>query len=73
MSRLTGIIAACGGEHLGDPPPPPLLRDIPAKEAEVEATIETSNAEHGEEIRAKLEAGGYPTRILPVSSLSGSV
>ena len=72
MSRLTGIIAACGASIL-EIHHHRLFRDIPAKEAEVEATIETSNAEHGEEIRAKLEAGGYPTRILPVSSLSGSV
>jgi threonine dehydratase len=46
-----------------------LFYDVPAKQADVDAIVETRNAEHVNEIVENLQAGGFPTRIL--SSRSG--
>ncbi len=50
-----------------------LFYDVPAKQAEVDAVIETRNAEHVHEIIAALEAGGFPTRVLSARSDEGLV
>ena len=48
-----------------------LFHDVPAKQADVDAVIETLNAEHVREIGAALEAGGFPTRVLSARSDEG--
>ena len=50
-----------------------LFYDVPAKQAEVDAVIETRNAEHVHEIMAALKAGGFPTRVLSARSDEGLV
>ena len=50
-----------------------LFYDVPAKQADVDAVIETRNAEHVHEIIAALEAGGFPTRVLSARSDEGLV
>ena len=50
-----------------------LFYDVPAKQADVDAVIETRNAEHVYEIIAALEAGGFPTRVLSARSDEGLV
>jgi threonine dehydratase len=50
-----------------------LFHDVPAKQADVDAVIETRNAEHVREITAALEAGGFPTRVLSARSSEDQV
>ncbi|MCH9012844.1 MAG: threonine ammonia-lyase [Proteobacteria bacterium] len=50
-----------------------LFYDVPAKQADVDAVIETRSAEHVHEIIAALEAGGFPTRVLSARSDEGLV
>ena len=50
-----------------------LFYDVPAKQADVDAVIETRNADHVREIIAALEAGGFPTRVLSARSDEGLV
>ncbi len=45
-----------------------LFHDVPATQADVDAVIETRNAEHVREIVAALETGGFPTRVLSARS-----
>ena len=48
-----------------------LFYDVPAKQADVDAVIETRNAAHVDEIVGALRAGGFPTRILSPRSDEG--
>jgi threonine dehydratase len=41
-----------------------LFYDVPAKEAEVDAVVETRNEKHVDEIVANLRGGGFATRVL---------
>jgi threonine dehydratase len=41
-----------------------LFYDVPAKEAEVDAVVETRNEDHVDEIVANLRSGGFGTRVL---------
>ena len=50
-----------------------LFYDVPAKQADVDAVIETRSADHVREIIAALEAGGFPTRVLSARSDEGLV
>ncbi len=50
-----------------------LFYDVPAKQADVDAVIETRNPEHVREIVAALKASGFPTRILSARSDEGQV
>ena len=45
-----------------------LFYDVPAKQADVDAIIETRNAEHVEEIIHALKDGGFPARVLSARS-----
>ena len=45
-----------------------LFSDVPAKEAEVDALIETSDAAHGETIRQGLQEAGYETQIMETTT-----
>ncbi|MDA7981114.1 MAG: threonine ammonia-lyase [Alphaproteobacteria bacterium] len=69
MSRLSGVIAACGSNIL-EIHHQRLFADIPAKEADIDAVVETSGVEHGEVIRGRLEEAGYRVRILKISTLN---
>ncbi len=48
-----------------------LFFDVPAKQADVDAVVETRNAAHVEEIIAALKAQGFPTRVLSSRSDEG--
>ena len=48
-----------------------LFYDVPAKQADVDAIVETRNAAHVEEIIESLQAGGFPTRVLSARSDEG--
>ncbi len=50
-----------------------LFYDVPAKQADVDAVIETRNRDHIQEIVESLRAGGFPTRILSARSDEGQV
>ena len=67
MSRLTGVISACGSNIL-ELHHQRLFSDVPAKEAEVDALIETSDAAHGETIRQELQEAGYETQIMETTT-----
>ena len=67
MSRLTGVISACGSNIL-ELHHQRLFSDVPAKEAEVDALIETSDAAHGETIRQGLQEAGYETQIMETTT-----
>ncbi len=41
-----------------------LFYDVPAKQADVDAVVETRNADHVQEIVANLQMAGFPTRVL---------
>jgi len=41
-----------------------LFYDVPAKQADIDAIVETRNREHVEEIVGNLIASGFPTRVL---------
>jgi len=45
-----------------------LFYDVPAKQAEVDAIVETRNADHVEEIVGNLARSGFPTRVLSARS-----
>ncbi len=46
-----------------------LFYDLPVKFADVDAVIETRNAEHVREIVSKLDSGGFPCRLLGSRSI----
>jgi threonine dehydratase len=48
-----------------------LFHDVPAKQADVDAIIETRNAEHVDEILQALKGGGFPARVLSTRSADG--
>jgi threonine dehydratase len=50
-----------------------LFYDVPAKQADVDAVIETRSAEHVHEIIAALHNDGFPTRVLAPRSDEGLV
>ena len=50
-----------------------LFYDVPAKQADVDAVIETRSAEHVHEIIAALQHDGFPTRVLAPRSDEGLV
>lgn len=48
-----------------------LFYDVPAKQADVDAVVETRNVEHVQEIIGALRQGGFPTRVLSARSDEG--
>jgi threonine dehydratase len=46
-----------------------MFYDLPVKRADVDAMIETRNANHVQEIMEKLTAAGMPTRLLSSRSV----
>ena len=68
LAQVTRLIGEMGGNII-EVYHQRLFYDVPAKQADVDAIVETRNAEHVNEIVENLQAGGFPTRIL--SSRSG--
>ena len=46
-----------------------MFHDVPVKKADIDAVVETRNAEHVREIVQGLNAIGFPTRLLGTSSV----
>ena len=63
LAKVAGCIGDCGGNII-EVYHQRLFYDVPAKEAEVDAIVETRNAEHVVEIVEHLEANGFTTRVL---------
>src|SRR5262249_20253593 len=63
LGRLAKLVGDCGGNIL-EIHHQRMFNDLPPKRADIDAVIETRNAQHGREIAALLEADGFPTRLL---------
>src|SRR5262249_33097201 len=65
--RVLGRIASILG-HLGasifEVPHRRMFLDVPAKGAELEIMLETRDGPHADQIVARIEAEGFPTRVL---------
>ena len=72
LAQVAQLIGATGGNII-EVYHQRLFHDVPAKQADVDAVIETRNAEHVREIVAALEAGGFPTRVLSARSSEDQV
>ncbi len=68
LARLAGTIGKLGGNII-EILHQRMFFDLPVKRADVDAVIETRNAEHAREIVAALEAAGFPTRRLSARSV----
>ena len=69
LGRLAQVIGESGGNII-EIYHQRLFYDLPVKRADVDAVIETRNAEHVREIVAALVAGGFPTRLLSSRSVA---
>jgi len=63
LALVAGLIGAAGGNII-EITHQRLFRDVPAKRAEIDAVVETRNAQHVREIVEKLCAAGFKTRVL---------
>ncbi|MEX2616587.1 MAG: threonine ammonia-lyase [Alphaproteobacteria bacterium] len=63
LARVTGEIARAGG-NIVEILHQRMFYDVPLKLAELDAVVETRDDAHAQEIIAKLEAAGFPTRRL---------
>jgi len=63
LGRLAKLVGERGGNIL-EIHHQRMFNDLPPKRADIDAVIETRNAEHAREIAASLEADGFPTRLL---------
>jgi threonine dehydratase len=70
LSTLTGVIGKAGGNII-EIYHQRLFQDIPVRKADIDAVVETRNADHVREIVEALTATGFPTRLLGTSSLDG--
>lgn len=68
LARLAGSIGKLGGNII-EIYHQRMFFDLPVKRADVDAVIETRNAEHAREIVTALEAAGFPTRRLSARSV----
>lgn len=68
LARLAGTIGEVGGNII-EIYHQRMFFDLPVKRADVDAVIETRNAEHAREIITALEAAGFPTRRLSARSV----
>jgi len=67
LARLAGSIGKLGGNII-EIYHQRMFFDLPVKRADVDAVIETRNAEHARDIVTALEAAGFPTRRLSARS-----
>ncbi len=63
LARLAGCIGEAGGNIL-EIHHQRMFTDLPVKRADIDAAIETRNADHVHEIVASLSRAGFPTRLL---------
>lgn len=63
LAQVAKLIGDCGGNII-EVYHQRLFYDVPAKEAQVDAIVETRNEEHVEEIVTSLSGGGFATRVL---------
>jgi len=68
LARLAGVIGKAGGNII-EIYHQRMFHDVPVKKADIDAVIETRNAEHVREIVQGLNAIGFPTRLLGTSSI----
>jgi len=68
LARLTRVIGEHGG-NIVEIYHQRLFEDVPVKLAEVEAVVETKNAEHVRRLVRALSAAGFPTRLLSGTEL----
>ncbi|MCI0430611.1 MAG: threonine ammonia-lyase [Rhodospirillales bacterium] len=71
LARLAGVIGKAGGNII-EIYHQRMFHDVPVKKADIDAVIETRNAEHVREIVQGLNAIGFPTRLLGTSSVDTS-
>jgi threonine dehydratase len=67
LAKLSKLIGETGGNII-EIYHQRLFFDVPAKQADIDAVIETRNAAHVEEIVESLKANGFPTRVLSARS-----
>ncbi|HEY5597426.1 MAG TPA: threonine ammonia-lyase [Kiloniellales bacterium] len=72
LAKVTKLIGDTGGNII-EVYHQRLFYDVPAKQADVDAVIETRNREHVQEIVESLRAGGFPTRVLSARSDEGQI
>jgi threonine dehydratase len=72
LARLAGVIGKAGGNII-EIYHQRMFHDVPVKKADIDAVVETRNAEHVREIVQGLNAIGFPTRLLGTSSVDTSV
>jgi len=72
LARLAGVIGKAGGNII-EIYHQRMFHDVPVKKADIDAVVETRNAEHVREIVQGLNAIGFPTRLLGTSSLDSGV
>ena len=68
LARLAGVIGNAGGNII-EIYHQRMFHDVPVKKADIDAVVETRNAEHVREIVQGLNAIGFPTRLLGTSSM----
>ncbi|MBM3559152.1 MAG: threonine ammonia-lyase [Alphaproteobacteria bacterium] len=66
LARVTRVIGNAGG-NIVEIVHQRLFHNVPVKQADVDAVVETRNRAHGEDIRARLEAAGFATWIIAAS------
>ena len=50
-----------------------MFQDVPVKQADLDAVVETRNADHVREILARFDELGMPARLLGTSAIDGTV
>jgi threonine dehydratase len=71
LARLAGVIGKTGGNII-EIYHQRMFHDVPVKKADIDAVVETRNAEHVREIVQGLNAIGFPTRLLGTSSMDSA-
>jgi threonine dehydratase len=68
LAAVARAIGDCGGNII-EIHHQRMFYDLPVKRADVDAVIETRNAQHVRDIVAKLEGAGFPCRLLSSRSI----
>ncbi|RDD60638.1 threonine ammonia-lyase [Ferruginivarius sediminum] len=70
LARVAGLIGRTGA-NIVEVYHQRLFHDVPVRRAEIDAVVETRNAEHVREVTEALEGGGFPCRMLSTLSVDG--
>jgi threonine dehydratase len=70
LAAVAGLIGECGGNII-EIYHHRLFQDVPVKLAELDAVVETRNADHVREIAERLGAAGFRARVLGNTNLAG--